>query len=148
MGQLTASEHATAELRLENLRRGWRELQPSDAPSTGRGLLEGLHLKAADSLQLAAAWIYSASKPQNLIFISADAQLLEAARKGGIPGGSCLNRIYRPTIQIPASSATFVIAARSNNNVRPASTHRHVAPADFIISIVATPTTGTSNRIS
>jgi len=79
----SASEHATAELRLEKLRRGWRELQPSDAPSTGRGLLEGLHLKAADSLQLAAAWIYSAGKPQNLIVISADAQLLEAARQAG-----------------------------------------------------------------
>lgn len=84
MGQLTASEHATAELRLENLRRGWRELQPSDAlRAQAEAFLKAYTLKAADSLQLAAAWNYSDGKPQNLILISADAQLLEAARKAG-----------------------------------------------------------------
>jgi predicted nucleic acid-binding protein len=80
----SASEHATAELRLEKLRRGWRELQPSDAlRAQAEAFLKAYTLKAADSLQLAAAWNYSDGKPQNLILISADAQLLEAARKAG-----------------------------------------------------------------
>lgn len=84
MGQLTAPEHAAAGLRLNRLRRGWRELQPSESlRSQAEIFLASYPLKAADSLQLAAAWVWSAGAPQSCIFISGDAQLLEAARQLG-----------------------------------------------------------------
>src|SRR5262249_18915121 len=54
----------------------------------------------------------------------------------------------RPTMQMPASSAALMIASPSIISVLPASTDSTVAPAAFIASIVATPTTGTSNRMS
>lgn len=84
MGQLTVPEHAGAGMRLEKLRRGWRELQPSEAlRSQAETFLMSYPLKAADALQLAAAWIWCSGHPQTYVFISGDAQLLEAARQAG-----------------------------------------------------------------
>jgi predicted nucleic acid-binding protein len=84
MGLLTASEYATAGVRLEQLRRGWRELQPSEAlRSQAETFLMTYALKAADALQLAAAWTWCSGYPQNYVFISADTQLLEAVRQVG-----------------------------------------------------------------
>ncbi len=84
MGQLTAPEHAAAGARLERLRRGWRELQPSEAlRSQAETLLMSYPLRAADALQLAAAWIWSSGNPQAYVFTSGDVQLLEAARQVG-----------------------------------------------------------------
>jgi predicted nucleic acid-binding protein len=40
-------------------------------------------LKAADALQLAAAWTWCSGDAQGCTFISGDAQLLEAARQVG-----------------------------------------------------------------
>ena len=54
----------------------------------------------------------------------------------------------RPTIAMPASSAALMIASPSIISVLPASTDNAVAPAARIASIVATPMTGTSNRMS
>ena len=84
MGQLTAPQHAAAGARLEKLRRGWRELQPSEAlRAQAETLLTSYPLKAADALQLAAAWTWCLGHPQMCVFISGDAQLLEAARQLG-----------------------------------------------------------------
>ena len=84
MGQLTAPEHKAAGARLEQLRSGWRELQPSDLlRSQAEIFLMGHPLKAADALQLAAAWIWCSGNPQRCVFISGDAQRLEAARQAG-----------------------------------------------------------------
>ncbi len=84
MGQLTAAEHTTAGARLEKLRRGWRELQPTEAlRSQAENFVMSYPLKAADALQLAAAWAWCSGEPQACVFISADAQLLEAARLAG-----------------------------------------------------------------
>ncbi|HEV2646785.1 MAG TPA: type II toxin-antitoxin system VapC family toxin [Acidobacteriaceae bacterium] len=84
MGQLSAPEHAAAGLRLSRLRRSWRELQPSEGlRSQAELFLASYPLKAADSLQLAAAWIWSSGTPQRCTFLSGDAQLLEAARQLG-----------------------------------------------------------------
>src|ERR1019366_7773254 len=49
---------------------------------------------------------------------------------------------------IPASSAARVVASPSSSRHRPASTARQLAPARAIVSIVFTPITGTSKRIS
>jgi predicted nucleic acid-binding protein len=84
LGQLTPQEHAAAGVRLDTLRRGWRELQPSEAlRSQAERLLMRYPLKAADALQLAAAWHWSSGHPQACVFISADVQLLDAARQAG-----------------------------------------------------------------
>ena len=84
MGQLTAAQHAAAGARLEKLRRTWRELQPTEAlRAQAETLLMSYPLKAADALQLAAAWTRCSGKPQNYVFISGDAQLLEAAQQVG-----------------------------------------------------------------
>ncbi len=84
MGQLTIQEHAAAGVRLEMLRRGWRELQPTEALRTqAESLLMRYPLRAADALQLAAAWTWCSGETQNRVFISGDTQLLEAAQKAG-----------------------------------------------------------------
>jgi len=80
-GHLSAPQQAAAVRRLDQLRRSWRELQPSEQlRSQAEQFLSSYTLKAADALQLAAAWIWSSGAPQNCVFISGDAQLLEAAR--------------------------------------------------------------------
>ena len=57
MSQMSGPEHAAAGVRLEKLRRGWRELQPSEAlRSHAETFLISYPLRAADALQLAAAW--------------------------------------------------------------------------------------------
>ncbi len=84
MGQLTVPEHAAAGTRLEKLRRGWRELQPNEAlRAPAETFLMRYPLRAADALQLAAAWIWCLGVPQPHVFILGDAQLLEAARQVG-----------------------------------------------------------------
>ena len=51
MGQLTQAEHAAAGMRLEKLRRGWRELQSMEALRTqAEAFLMSYPLKAADGL--------------------------------------------------------------------------------------------------
>lgn len=84
MGQLTAAEKTAASAALLQLRGLWREMQPIERiRSEAETLLNRFPLRAADSLQLAAAFIWSAGKPQGRVFISGDAQLLQAAQKLG-----------------------------------------------------------------
>ena len=84
MNQLSGLEHAAAGVRLDKLRRGWRELQPSEVlRSQAEAFLISYPLRAADALQLAAAWIWCSGNAQTCAFISGDAQLLEAARQVG-----------------------------------------------------------------
>ena len=84
MGQLTQPEHVSAGIRLEKLRRGWRELQPTEAlRAQAEAFLMSYPLKAADALQLAAAWTWCSGDVQRCTFISGDAQLLDAARQVG-----------------------------------------------------------------
>jgi predicted nucleic acid-binding protein len=57
---------------------------PSDAlRERAEEHVERFVLRAADSLQLAAAWIWCQGHPLNRKFISSDAHLIEAARKLG-----------------------------------------------------------------
>jgi predicted nucleic acid-binding protein len=84
MQNLTASEFMQAQTRLERLRRAWREIQPTDAlRAIAESLLDRYQLCAADSLQLAAACTWALNRPRDRRFISADRQLLEAARQTG-----------------------------------------------------------------
>jgi predicted nucleic acid-binding protein len=84
MGHLTATEHAAAGVRLKKLRHAWRELQPSEAlRAQAEAFLMSYPLKAADALQIAAAWTWCAGDAPSCAFISGDLLLLEAARQVG-----------------------------------------------------------------
>src|SRR5262245_34601231 len=62
--------------------------------------------------------------------------------------GTATRDHVRPTIAIPAALAAWTIASPSIISVLPASTEINVAPTAAIASMVETPTTGTSKRIS
>ena len=84
MRELTPKQLGAASHALNQLRRGWRELQPSDAlRAQAEMLLTRYPLKAADALQLAAAWTWALGNPPGHVFVSGDAQLLEAAHQLG-----------------------------------------------------------------
>lgn len=84
MGEITAAQQNAAGQRLDTLRRHWREMQPAnDLRAQAEAFLTLYPLKAADALQLAAAWVWCSGTPRNRVFISADVQLLEAARQVG-----------------------------------------------------------------
>ena len=59
-----------------------------------------------------------------------------------------IHAVLRPTMAMPAASADLMIDSPSIISVLPASTDNSVAPAARMASIVATPMTGTSNRMS
>jgi predicted nucleic acid-binding protein len=84
MRQSTTAEHRGAIARLERLRKSWRELAPTEELRIeAETLLSRFPLKGADALQLAAAITWSGSQPKGRVLISADAQLLDAARQLG-----------------------------------------------------------------
>jgi predicted nucleic acid-binding protein len=81
MGQLTPSAYVVAELKAKKLQRGWRELGPTETlRSQSEYFLTRFPLKAADAMQLAAAWIWCNGDTHSCNFVSADGQLLTAAR--------------------------------------------------------------------
>src|ERR1700683_1790408 len=68
----------------------------------------------------------------------------------GFSAGACVEvfSVANASIAIPASSAARISSSRSNKRVRPASIARAVAFERLMTSIVFSPTTGTSKRIS
>ena len=70
--------------RLDLLSRGWREILPADSVrELARQLLDIHQLRAADSLQLAAALTWCHQQPKNRNFVSGDQQLSQAAASAG-----------------------------------------------------------------
>ncbi len=83
-GALTTMQHQQVVGRLEELQQGWREIQPTeDLRRLAESMLERYHLRAADALQLAAAYTWCKNRPFNRHFISGDRRLLDAARETG-----------------------------------------------------------------
>ena len=79
-GALTMLERQQALDGLLELAQNWHEIQPSDSVRELASRLVSTHpLRAADSLQLAAALVASQGKPQLDQFISFDERLLHAA---------------------------------------------------------------------
>jgi predicted nucleic acid-binding protein len=68
----------------EHLAAAWEPVNPSKRVA-GRAcaLLELYPLRAADALQLAAAFEYSEQAPQVSVFVTADQRLADAARQSG-----------------------------------------------------------------
>jgi predicted nucleic acid-binding protein len=83
-GLISGREKAGAVLRLQILQQGWREVLPDDAlRELALRLLDMYPLRAADSLQLAAALTWCRQKPSARTFICGDKRLAVAARASG-----------------------------------------------------------------
>lgn len=71
--------------RLNSFKEAWHEVQPSETiRTTARRLLRVHNLRAADSLQLAAALTDSEAKPASLEIVSLDDRLVDAAVREGL----------------------------------------------------------------
>lgn len=83
-GNLDAKAMNVALKRLQVLRRGWQEVQPVEAVrEAARRLLRLHNLRAADSLQIAAALVVSAHRPSTLDFVCLDERLAAVAQREG-----------------------------------------------------------------
>ena len=84
LGQLTDAEEQKALSQLDLLNRGWREILPGDhVRELATRLLDAHDLRAADSLQLAAAMTWCEQRPAKRNFVSADQRLSKAAIAAG-----------------------------------------------------------------
>ena len=83
-GALSGKEERQAFLTLDKLANQWIEIQPSEEVRQLAERLLGLHpLRAADSLQLAAALVWCTRHPRGKAFVCDDGKLREAAEKEG-----------------------------------------------------------------
>lgn len=83
-GHLKPAGRDGALARLDVLRRGWKEILPSDElREMARALLDRYTLRSADSLQLAAALTWCQERPARRIFICGDERLSAAAHDAG-----------------------------------------------------------------
>ena len=72
--------------RLRQLAGSWNEIDPSDAVREAAIRFLRVHpLRAADSLQLGAAFVAAESRPTTLDVVTLDDRLAAAARKEGFP---------------------------------------------------------------
>jgi len=84
LGMLRDIEKQGALARLELLSRGWREILPGDrVRDLAKRLLDTYELRAADSLQLAAALTWCQDSPARRTFVAADRRLSRAAAASG-----------------------------------------------------------------
>ena len=83
-GKLRDVEKNGALARLDVLSRAWREILPSDSlHDLARQLLDTYKLRAADSLQLAAALTWCQHRPSRRACLSADQRLSKCATAAG-----------------------------------------------------------------
>lgn len=70
--------------RLRHLASGWHEVEPSDAVREAAVRFLRVHpLRAADALQLAAAFVAAERRPSSIEVVTLDDRLAAAARKEG-----------------------------------------------------------------
>ncbi len=83
-GLLTAPEAAAAESRMQSMRNTWTEVAPSETVrAIALRFLRVHELRAADSLQLAAAYVAAEDRSESIYFVSNDRRLVAAARLEG-----------------------------------------------------------------
>lgn len=83
-GALNESAVTQAFDRLKHLANGWHEVDPSDSIREAAVRFLRVHpLRAADALQLAAAFIAAERRPSSLDVVTLDDRLAAAARKEG-----------------------------------------------------------------
>jgi predicted nucleic acid-binding protein len=84
LGMLTAAEKQKGLSQLDLLNRSWREVLPGDhVHELASRLLDAYDLRAADSLQLAAALTWCQQRPARRDFLCGDARLSKAALAAG-----------------------------------------------------------------
>lgn len=84
-GSLTLAAVALAIERTRALERAWHQVPPTDTlRGRAQRLLRVHPLRAADSLQLAAALSIAGDDPASLSFVSLDQRLADAARREGL----------------------------------------------------------------
>jgi predicted nucleic acid-binding protein len=85
-GALDGAGVVTALRDLDDLAAGWVEVEPAaDLRRTASRLLRVHPLRAADVLQLAAALMSAAGRPEELPFVTFDDRLADAASREGFP---------------------------------------------------------------
>lgn len=85
-GALSLADAAVAIDRLRTVGRGWQEVLPTEVVRSAAQRILRVHpLRAADSLQLAAALVAAERDPASLPFVSLDERLSEAATREGFP---------------------------------------------------------------
>lgn len=85
-GALTPAQSLEAFRRLDALRASWIEIEPGDeVREVARRILRVHPLRAADALQLAAAWLGSERRPGSLPLVTLDDRLRAAAAREGFP---------------------------------------------------------------
>ncbi len=84
--QLSPRDATLALQRLDDFARGWHLIEPGKSlRQNARRLLRVHALRAADSLQLAAALLASEGQPSTLGFVCLDVRLGTAAQREGFP---------------------------------------------------------------
>jgi uncharacterized protein len=82
--ELDPERAAAADRRLQHLIGSWIEIEPSEmVRETAIRFLRVHPLRAADALQLAAAFVAAANRPSTLGLVTLDGRLADAARKEG-----------------------------------------------------------------
>jgi predicted nucleic acid-binding protein len=83
-GAFDAKGAGLALSRLTQLANGWHEVEPGESVrETARRFLRVHLLRAADALQLAAAFVAAEGRPSSLSLVTLDERLAEAAGKEG-----------------------------------------------------------------
>ena len=83
-GSLTASDAAESFSRLDAFIPSWMQIDPSDEiREAARRFLRVHPLRAADALQLAAAWVAAERRPSTMTFVTFDDRLRDAAAREG-----------------------------------------------------------------
>jgi uncharacterized protein len=83
-GELSEAAAGAAARKLDRLRLAWQEVEPTEAIRERALKYLRIHpLRAADALQLAAAFAAAEEQPPTLEFLSLDKRLVEAARREG-----------------------------------------------------------------
>jgi predicted nucleic acid-binding protein len=83
-GRLSASNSTQGVSLLQDLAAAWQEISPTDAIRRSAQRLLRVHaLRAADSLQLAAALTAAAGEPSGVEFVCLDSRLRHAAAREG-----------------------------------------------------------------
>lgn len=83
-GELASSDSTKARNLAKRLANSWFIVQPSDTLRTKAiELVERYDLRAADSLQLAAAFAWCEDAPKGRVFVTVDQRLRDAARLSG-----------------------------------------------------------------
>lgn len=83
-GFVSRSGHSEACLKLEKIRQEWLEIYPDGGlRSFAEDLPDRFPLRAADALQLAAAYTWTMQRPAGRPFICGDRRLLDAAEELG-----------------------------------------------------------------